>query len=104
MNTLSRRALSAALVLFWSFQYSAQMVCAQQAPPTHTTYHQGNLPGIAGTAARNLNLTSTTASITAPIRVIQHSVNIQVGGVTQTVTSGQMLTPAEMVAASQVLH
>lgn len=49
--------------------------------------------------ARNLNLTSTSDSVTA-----NHSGTINIGGTNQTITSGSSITPAESIALSQIIH
>lgn len=58
----------------------------------------------AAPSSLNLDLTSTTASVAFSGGCQQLPVNIDVAGVAQTVNPGQMLTPAQAVAAYQVLR
>jgi hypothetical protein len=53
--------------------------------------------------ALNLNLTSTQASLSAALTGLASSLAINVGGTLVTVTSHSLLTPAEFIAAFQVL-
>ncbi|MBX9723428.1 MAG: hypothetical protein K2X81_18635, partial [Candidatus Obscuribacterales bacterium] len=52
----------------------------------------------------NLDLSSSVATIAAPKQTATSTVIIHTGNTTQTVTAGQLLTPAQMVAVMQILH
>jgi YVTN family beta-propeller protein len=54
-----------------------------------------------GTA--NLDLTSTKANLSAPAAAVNDSLKILVGGSKEAITRSTLLTPAEMVAVSQLL-
>jgi hypothetical protein len=116
MSIFWRRALSAALASLFALSSAPLSALAQQVPAHTAAYHSvpaqttqptagAQTPG--GGWARtpvNLNLSSTAATIAAPARLIQNPVNIMVGGISQRVTAGQKITPAQMVAVSQMLR
>ncbi len=72
------------------------------ASPRSTSATSSQSASPAGTV--NLNLASTQASLSAALVAATKSLSINVGGVMDSVTSKSMLTPAEMVAAYQVLN
>ena len=81
---------------------------ASQAPPAHS--QDASNPAAAAQNVPhepiNLDLTSTAATMTAPSQVANTPVNINVVGAASpmSITAGQMLTPAQMVAVHQVLR
>src|SRR5271170_7026366 len=101
-NSISRRFLCWLMILL-TLQVSLPLpVLAATASPAlagGTT-----APGTHNHHAFNLDLSSTTASVTAGnLRHFQQS-TIVVNGQQQNVTAASMLTPSEAIAVSQVLH
>lgn len=71
---------------------------------SHNCHHEHSCASNTTPAALNLDLSSTAASVAFSGGCQTTSVNIDVGGVAQTVNPGQMLTPAQAVAAYQMMH
>ena len=82
-KSLAAKFLSLSILTYQSL--CPTYVLAQSAPATSTP--------------RNLNLASQTANVTAT-----HAGVITVGGVATNVVKGQLITPAESVALSQIVH
>lgn len=74
---------------------SGQLAPALASTPPPITHNGGSAAGL------NLDLSSTSASISASKALIGSVINL--GGSTQTIHAGQMLTPAELVAALETV-
>src|SRR5215470_10819202 len=99
------------LAWFLSFQLSlpplciAQTVTSSSLSPVATAYSTANAQSTAskgGVVPINLDLTSTQRTLTPGHLVDLTPLNIRVGGVTRTITSSSLLTPAERLATYQV--
>jgi hypothetical protein len=97
--TLSRKLL----VLLLALQIAVAPVFAHPNFGRNREDSQAQTAQAAAQAAFNMDLTSTVKALDASNLGINRGVNINVGGVMQRVTSQDMLTPAEYLAASQVL-
>ncbi len=84
---LNRRSMSATFVTLLAAQLTLPLTAMAQQAPT----------------SKNVDLSSTTASVTVPQSQHQ-SANIHVGGNTLAVSAGSTLTPAEYAAFMQVIH
>lgn len=109
MESVFRKFLSLAATVFILGQSIGQAALADEtdgATAAHDCQHaescgQNTVPG-----SVNLDLSSTAASVAfnGGCQSNQIPVNINVAGVAQTVNPGQMLTPAQAVAAYQVMR
>lgn len=91
------------IVLILALQIAVAPVCAHPNFGRNREDAQTMAAQAAAQTAFNMDLTSTVKSLDAASLGINRGVNINVGGIIQRVTSQDMLTPAEYLAASQVL-
>ncbi|MBY0358316.1 MAG: hypothetical protein K2W82_09980 [Candidatus Obscuribacterales bacterium] len=106
MRTVFRRFLGIAGTVLILFQGTGQMAVADEASGGDAPHCESHPEGCAQTpSSLNLDLSSTAASVVfSGGHTNPTSVNIDVAGTAQTVNPGQMLTPAQAVAAYQMLH
>jgi len=86
---IHKQALSTLGAASLLLQCQAAMAQPQPQSPTHS-----------GNTSAAFNLAATSLSLSAP----NHPVNIKIGGIMTAVSSGQHLTPAELMAVSQVIN
>ncbi|MBY0357993.1 MAG: hypothetical protein K2W82_08330 [Candidatus Obscuribacterales bacterium] len=107
MKSIEYKTISLVAAFLLLFSGAGQMVLAEDGGAGNSSEHCHEHEGCANAPAQNslnLDLSSTAASVVFNGGCQAASVNIDVGGVAQAVNSGQMLTPAQAVAAYQMLH
>lgn len=100
MRVARHKVAVTAVTFLFAFCSTLQISFAQEAPPPESVPAAAAAP-----APIDLDLASTAASITfAANNAAATPVNINMAGVMQTVNPGQMVTPAQAVAAYQVMR
>ncbi len=103
MRVARHKVTVSAVAFLFAFCSSFEMSFAQDAPPAPDS--GAAAAAAAAPAGVNVDLSSTTASVTfAADNAAATPVNINMAGVVQTVNPGQMITPAQAVAAYQMMN